>query len=57
VEYFAQDPIAAAERADCVVVITNHTDFPYGSVFEKAQLIVDTRNAFKGYKSSKIVRL
>jgi UDP-N-acetyl-D-glucosamine dehydrogenase len=56
-EYFAQDPIATAARADCVVVITNHTDFPYASVLEKASLIVDTRNAFKGYKSEKIVRL
>ena len=27
------------------------------TVLEKAALIVDTRNAFKGYKSEKIVRL
>ena len=56
-ELTAQEPLAAAAKADCVVVITNHTDFPYAAVLEKASLIVDTRNAFKGHKSAKIVRL
>ncbi|MFN7923635.1 MAG: nucleotide sugar dehydrogenase [Bryobacteraceae bacterium] len=56
-EFFAQDPIQCAAQADCVVIITNHTNSPYSSVIEKASLIVDTRNALKGYKSNKIVRL
>ena len=56
-EFLAEEPLAAAARADCVVVITNHTDFPYTQVLERASLIVDTRNAFKGHKSPKIVRL
>ncbi len=56
-ELFAQDPIQCAAQADCVVIITNHTDSPYASIVEKAKLIVDTRNALKGYKSKNIVRL
>jgi UDP-N-acetyl-D-glucosamine dehydrogenase len=56
-EYFAQDPIHCAASADCVVIITNHTNAPYASVIEKASLIVDTRNALKGFRSDKIVRL
>jgi UDP-N-acetyl-D-glucosamine dehydrogenase len=56
-ELFAQDPVAASAAADCVVAITNHSNTPYVSVLEKAQLIFDTRNAFKGHKSPKIVRL
>ncbi len=56
-ELFSQDPIQSAAQADCVVIITNHTDMPYSSIIEKAKLIVDTRNALKGYKSNKIVRL
>jgi UDP-N-acetyl-D-glucosamine dehydrogenase len=56
-ELFAQDPIQSAAQADCVVIITNHTSMPYSSMIEKAALIVDTRNALKGFKSPKIVRL
>ncbi len=56
-EYFTQDPIAGAAQADCVVIITNHTEMPYASIVEKAALIVDTRNALKGFQSGKIVRL
>jgi UDP-N-acetyl-D-glucosamine dehydrogenase len=56
-DYSAQDPITSSAQADCVVIITNHTDMPYASIVEKALLIVDTRNALKGFKSGKIVRL
>lgn len=35
----------ALETADCVVIITDHTDFDYGRITDKAALIVDTRNA------------
>ncbi len=44
-------------EADCVVIITDHSAFDYSTVVEKARLIVDTRNALKGRKSDKIVRL
>jgi UDP-N-acetyl-D-glucosamine dehydrogenase len=47
----------AVPRADCVAIITNHSAFDYGRLVEQAQLIVDTRNALKGYRSPKIVRL
>ena len=43
--------------ADCVVIVTDHKDFDYGQVLESSKLIVDTRNAMKGLKSEKIVRL
>ena len=46
-----------APKADCLVVITNHSSFDYARILESAQLIVDTRNALKGFKSDKIVRL
>ena len=51
------DLLQAAETADCVVVVTDHTAFDYGALIEKSRLIVDTRNAMKGLKSEKIVRL
>jgi UDP-N-acetyl-D-glucosamine dehydrogenase len=44
-------------QADCVVVITDHKATNYRALVEKAQLVVDTRNALKGIQSPKIVRL
>lgn len=35
----------AVAKADCVVIITNHSKYDYKAVLEKARLIVDTRNA------------
>ncbi len=53
----AQPLPESAETADCVVIVTNHSCFDYPAVVEKARLIVDTRNALKGFASEKIVRL
>jgi UDP-N-acetyl-D-glucosamine dehydrogenase len=46
-----------ASRADCLVLITDHSAFDYARILDRAQLIVDTRNALKGFTSDKIVRL
>ena len=51
------DPVEAADGADAVVVITDHKGVPYGEILEKAKLVLDTRNAFKGIKSEKLFRL
>ncbi len=56
IDMFAQ-PDEAAATADCVVIITDHSDFDYEMLAQRASLIVDTRNALKGIKSDKIVRL
>ena len=39
------DMIGAAASADCVVIITNHSEYDYEVLLNKAELIVDTRNA------------
>lgn len=51
------DPEVACEAADCVVIITNHKCFLYDAIVERSRLIVDTRNALRGYRSEKIIRL
>jgi len=51
------DPEVASANADCVVIVTDHKKFNYPRVVERARLIVDTRNALKGFTSEKIVRL
>jgi UDP-N-acetyl-D-glucosamine dehydrogenase len=45
------------EQADCTVIITDHSDFDYNGIYDKAKLIVDTRNAYRNRKSEKIVLL
>jgi UDP-N-acetyl-D-glucosamine dehydrogenase len=41
---------------DCVLIVTDHSDYDYPSIVKESQLVVDTRNATKGIKSEKIVR-
>jgi UDP-N-acetyl-D-glucosamine dehydrogenase len=41
---------------DCVVIVTDHSDYDYRRIVEEAQLVVDTRNATRGIASPKIVR-
>ena len=50
-------PEEAAAAADCVVIVTDHSAFDYAALVKRARLIVDTRNALKGFQSEKIVRL
>jgi len=50
-------PETEAAAADCVVIVTDHSAFDYAGLLERAKLIVDSRNALKGYKSEKIIRL
>jgi UDP-N-acetyl-D-glucosamine dehydrogenase len=40
---------------DCVVIVTDHSDYDYRRIVQESQLVVDTRNATRGIKSSKIV--
>ncbi len=44
-------------KYDCVVVATAHKAFPYGTILRSSRAIVDTRNAFKASRSTKITRL
>ena len=48
-------PLEHMSNYDCVLIVTDHSDYDYAKVVEKSQLVVDTRNATKGITSSKIV--
>jgi UDP-N-acetyl-D-glucosamine dehydrogenase len=50
-------PESQAAEADCSVIVTNHASFDYKSLVERAPLIVDTRNALKGFSGKHIIRL
>ncbi|MBV8071622.1 MAG: nucleotide sugar dehydrogenase, partial [Acidobacteriaceae bacterium] len=53
----SQELLPAVDAADCVVIVTDHSGVDYKSVVERSRMIVDTRNALKGFQSEKIVRL
>jgi len=54
---YSEPLLESAARADCVVIVTDHSDFDYKGLLDSAMLIVDTRNAMKRFQSEKIVRL
>jgi UDP-N-acetyl-D-glucosamine dehydrogenase len=41
---------------DCVLIVTDHSTYDYAAIAEKAQLVVDSRDAMKGITSNNIVR-
>ncbi len=41
---------------DCVVIVTDHSDYDYPAIVKAAKLVVDTRNATRGIESGNIVR-
>ncbi len=53
----SEDPLSMSAEADCTIVVTDHTKFDYPAILERANLIVDARNAYKSQVSDKIVRL
>ena len=44
-------------KADCVVVVTDHSDFDYRLVAKESRVVVDARNALKGKNGKKIIKL
>jgi UDP-N-acetyl-D-glucosamine dehydrogenase len=41
---------------DCVVIVTDHSDYDYERIARESQLVVDTRNALRGVSAPNIVR-
>ncbi len=49
-------PLEKISEFDCVLIVTDHSTYDYRKIVDQAKLVVDTRNATKGIRSSKIVR-
>jgi len=49
-------PLEDLAQYDCVLIVTDHSDYDYRRIVSESQLIVDSRNATKGISSPKIVR-
>jgi len=53
----SQDLLPAVREADAVVIVADHSSYPYREIVEAAQVVVDTRNATRGIASDKIVKI
>jgi UDP-N-acetyl-D-glucosamine dehydrogenase len=49
-------PLENLGQYDCVLIVTDHSDYDYARIVRESQLVVDTRNATRGIQSPKIVR-
>ena len=49
-------PLEKISEFDCVVIVTDHSQYDYSMIVKNAKLVVDTRNATKGIEAANIVR-
>jgi UDP-N-acetyl-D-glucosamine dehydrogenase len=49
-------PLEQIPEFDCVVIVTDHSQYDYAEIVKAARLVVDTRNATKGIHADHIVR-
>ena len=49
-------PLDHLGQYDCVLIVTDHSDYDYPRIVKEAQLVVDTRNATKGLQGPNLVR-
>ena len=57
-KYDLQMKCASLEQVgqyDCVLIVTDHSDYDYKKIVSQAKLVVDSRNATRGIQSDKIV--
>jgi UDP-N-acetyl-D-glucosamine dehydrogenase len=48
-------PLENLSEYDCLLIVTDHTDYDYRKIVSEAQLVVDSRNATRGIDSDKVV--
>jgi UDP-N-acetyl-D-glucosamine dehydrogenase len=53
------DLMSAVKKVDCVVIVTNHSQYDYRAIYKAAKAILDTRNALGdlGKEDPKVTRL
>jgi len=49
-------PLDHLNRYDCVLIVSDHSEYDYAKLVSEAQLVVDTRNATAGIHSTNVVR-
>jgi UDP-N-acetyl-D-glucosamine dehydrogenase len=49
-------PLEHLEQYDCVLIVTDHSDYDYAQIVQQSQLVVDSRNATKGIQAPNLIR-
>ncbi len=49
-------PLDKIPEFDCVVIVTDHSQYDYANIVNKAKLVIDTRNATKGIDAPNVVK-
>lgn len=49
-------PLENLDQYDCVLIMTDHSDYDYPAIVQQSKLVVDSRNATKGIQSEKLFR-
>ena len=49
-------PLEKIPEFDCVVIVTDHSQYDARDIVSKAKLVVDTRNATRGIDAPNVVR-
>ena len=49
-------PLDDLGQYDCVLIVTDHSDYDYARIVRESKLVVDSRNATKGLKAVNLVR-
>ena len=49
-------PLDDLEQYDCVLIVTDHSEYDFECIVAQSQLVVDTRNATSGIRAPQVVR-
>lgn len=49
-------PLEKIPEFDCVVIVTDHSQYDYRDIVSRAKLVIDTRDATRGIKAENIVK-
>lgn len=49
-------PLENLGQYDCVLIVTDHSDYDFPAIVREAKLVVDSRNATKGIAAANVVR-
>ncbi len=49
-------PLEDLGQYDCVLIVTDHSDYDYARIVGESKLVVDSRNATKGIQAANLVR-
>ena len=52
----ANTPLDNLGQYDCVIIVTDHSDYDYEKIVRESKLVIDTRNATKRIQAENIVR-